>query len=444
MTKAIPNPLAGDLKLIYSYCVSQPCRTMHDFLWLGFNEDSGGRRVFDGMLNWIGGGSGIFMKYRFAQPARTTGSTSPGYLHILRKTRRSWDLGSLQSVWESWHFSYTQGDLFNTWVTYATGQAASVPKVLQLVDNDRSKSGAKACGWRIAISPKIPQDSPSWYHSSMRNLAVLFIHLIATLARLLGPGGVRSVVAESLLLKHQLLIVNRSRQRSPNLSAWDRIFTGWMALLVRPTRLLRSAIVLKPSTLLALHNAMSKRKYRMLFSQNRRRKPGPKGPSAELIRAVVEMKQRNPNWGCPRIAQQLALAFHIPIDKDVVRRILAHQYRPAQPSGGPSWLTFLGHMKDSLWSMDLFRCESATLRTYWVLVVMDQYTRRIIGFGVHAGTVDGVALCRMFNRALRGHRWMPKYLSSDNDPLYRFHQWQANLSFRASGPRKYMKATLAE
>jgi putative transposase len=58
---------------------------------------------------------------------------------------------------------------------------------------------------------------------------------------------------------------------------------------------------------------------------------------------------------------------------------------------------------------------------------MDQYTRRIIGFGVHAGTVDGVALCRMFNRAIRGQRWLPNYLSSDNDPLYRFYQWQANL-----------------
>src|SRR5437667_5244675 len=58
---------------------------------------------------------------------------------------------------------------------------------------------------------------------------------------------------------------------------------------------------------------------------------------------------------------------------------------------------------------------------------MDQYTRRIIGFGVHAGKVDGVALCRMFNRAIRGQYWLPKYLSSDNDPLYRFHQWQANL-----------------
>src|SRR5258705_286369 len=84
-------------------------------------------------------------------------------------------------------------------------------------------------------------------------------------------------------------------------------------------------------------------------------------------------------------------------------------------------------LKDSLWSIDLFRCASATLRSHWVLVVMDQYTRRIIGFGVHAGTLNGAALCRIFNRAIRGQLWMPKYLSSDNDPLYRFHRWQANL-----------------
>ena len=43
---------------------------------------------------------------------------------------------------------------------------------------------------------------------------------------------------------------------------------------------------------------------------------------------------------------------------------------PGQDSGGPSWLTFLGHMRDRPWSMELFRCESAMLRTHWVLVVM--------------------------------------------------------------------------
>jgi hypothetical protein len=57
---------------------------------------------------------------------------------------------------------------------------------------------------------------------------------------------------------------------------------------------------------------------------------------------------------------------------------------------------------------------------------MDQYTRRIVGFGVHRGVVDGVTLCQMFNRAI-GRQPAPTYLSSDNDPLYRFHQWKANL-----------------
>jgi transposase InsO family protein len=58
---------------------------------------------------------------------------------------------------------------------------------------------------------------------------------------------------------------------------------------------------------------------------------------------------------------------------------------------------------------------------------MDQFTRRIIGFGIHAGTVDGIALCQMFTHAIRGNRSSPKYLSTDNDSLYRFPQWQANL-----------------
>jgi hypothetical protein len=107
-----------------------------------------------------------------------------------------------------------------------------------------------SCGWRIVISPMIPHDFASCCHSSMRDLVVLLIHLLATLVRLLGPGGVRSLLVESLLLKHQRLIVNRSRQRSQNLSASDRLLAGLLllALLVRPTRLLRSAIALKPST----------------------------------------------------------------------------------------------------------------------------------------------------------------------------------------------------
>jgi hypothetical protein len=88
--RGVPNPLADDVRAIYTTCVSQPCRTTHDFLLLGFNQpefrfsnkgDSadeghfrGGshRMVFDGMINWIGGGDGIYMNYRFSQPTRTS------------------------------------------------------------------------------------------------------------------------------------------------------------------------------------------------------------------------------------------------------------------------------------------------------------------------------------------------------------------------------------
>ena len=86
----------------------------------------------------------------------------------------------------------------------------------------------------------------------MRDLAVLFLHLLATVARLAGPGGARAVVAESMLVKQQLLILNRSRKRAPSLRLADRIVAGVCALLMRPGRLIRSAIVLKASTLLRL------------------------------------------------------------------------------------------------------------------------------------------------------------------------------------------------
>ena len=65
------NPLAGQLRHAYAFAISQPARFMRDFVHYGFNGDEAGRRVFDGVLNWIGGASGAFVNYRFAQPHRT-------------------------------------------------------------------------------------------------------------------------------------------------------------------------------------------------------------------------------------------------------------------------------------------------------------------------------------------------------------------------------------
>jgi len=66
-----PNPLAGDVQRIYTETSSQPARTLNDFVHLGFNEDETHKKVFDGMMQWIGAGDGLNMNYRWSQTKRT-------------------------------------------------------------------------------------------------------------------------------------------------------------------------------------------------------------------------------------------------------------------------------------------------------------------------------------------------------------------------------------
>ena len=138
----------------------------------------------------------------------------------------------------------------------------------------------------------------------MKIALILLVHLIVTVAKFVGPGGgTRGLLAEMLLLKHQLMVLNRRRRRSPNLTTGDRFLLGLACLFVKPGRIGKIAVVVSTATLFKFHEALKKRKYRWLFSGHAKRKPGPKGPSQAVIDAIVEMKERNPGFGCPRIAQ---------------------------------------------------------------------------------------------------------------------------------------------
>jgi hypothetical protein len=68
----------------------------------------------------------------------------------------------------------------------------------------------------------------------MKDMIILFIHLLTTTAKLLGPGGAKPIIAENLLLKQQLLAVTRSHRRAPNLSTADRFLLGFWLLFLRP------------------------------------------------------------------------------------------------------------------------------------------------------------------------------------------------------------------
>jgi putative transposase len=87
---------------------------------------------------------------------------------------------------------------------------------------------------------------------SMIHLLILAVHLLGTIARLLRPGGVRAVVAESLLLKHQLVISSRARRRAPNLNSFDRFVFGLGSLFVPESRLPKLAVILKQETQISM------------------------------------------------------------------------------------------------------------------------------------------------------------------------------------------------
>ena len=123
-----------------------------------------------------------------------------------------------------------------------------------------------------------------------------------------GTGGTRAVLAENILLKHQLLVLQRSRRRAPNLRPADRWLFGFCAQFVSLRRLIRTAIILKPATLLRFHRGLTEFKFDSSTPQPPT-KPGPKGPAPELMQAIGELKRRNPAFwlpeDCPALGQDL-------------------------------------------------------------------------------------------------------------------------------------------
>ena len=102
----------------------------------------------------------------------------------------------------------------------------------------------------------------------MKDLLLTLLHWAVMTATLCGRGGVRAVITENLLLKQQLIVLRRPRQRAPRLTASDRLLFGFGSLFLSPGRIRKVAIGVRPSTLLAFHQALVRRKYHRLFSSS--------------------------------------------------------------------------------------------------------------------------------------------------------------------------------
>ena len=101
----------------------------------------------------------------------------------------------------------------------------------------------------------------------MPHILIVLLHLFSRLLiLLLKPNGAKALLAENLLLRQQLLLLRRSRCRSPNLRPFDRLFFGLASLCLQPRRLARAALIVRPSTLLRCHRALTRLKLHWLYS----------------------------------------------------------------------------------------------------------------------------------------------------------------------------------
>ncbi len=165
----------------------------------------------------------------------------------------------------------------------------------------------------------------------MVNVIRIICEWVRIIIKLSRPAGVKSLACENITLRQQLMILSRQRKRSPRLKASDRVLLGLLGNWIRPKRLAKVAILIKPATILKFHRALVKRKYRLLFSNKTPKKSGRKGPSTELIKLIIEMKKRNPRFGYLRINMQIQHAFGIVLDKGVVKRVLDKHHQPTEP-----------------------------------------------------------------------------------------------------------------
>ena len=152
-----------------------------------------------------------------------------------------------------------------------------------------------------------------------------------------------ALVAENLLLRHQLAILTRPTRTRPRLRARDKLFWVVIRALRRDWR--RHLVVVRPESVICWH----RQAWRLFW---RWRSCGPIGRprlSAEVRELIATMAHDNPRWGSERIRGEL-LKLGIVVSKRSIQRY--RRRGPASPAS-QTWRTFLANHAYYIWAARL-------------------------------------------------------------------------------------------
>ena len=213
-------------------------------------------------------------------------------------------------------------------------------------------------------------------------------------------------VAENLLLRQQLLMLNRAAKR-PRCTRADRVLFVVLASKVRHWR--EALLILRPETVLRWHRAGGRLFWQAKFratSQEPRIAP-------ETIALIKEVAANNRLWGADRIRGEL-LKLGITVAKRTIQRHMRQARR--SPPRGQTWATFLRNHATDIWACDFVQLTDAWFRPLFALVVTELGSRRIVHVGVTRAPTDAWVAQQLREAAPFGAA--PKYLIRDNDAKY--------------------------
>jgi transposase InsO family protein len=181
--------------------------------------------------------------------------------------------------------------------------------------------------------------------------------------------------AEILVLRHQLAVLRRHVAR-PRLRWSDRALIATLAKLVPRERWV--AFLVTPETILRWHRALVRGRWTYP------RRAGRPSLPAGTVELIVRLARENPRWGYLRIVGELK-KLGVAVSKTSVATILRrHRLLPAPRRSGPTWSQFLKAQAKGILAADFFTVDTATLRRYYVLFVIEIERRVVHLLGVTA------------------------------------------------------------
>ena len=209
-----------------------------------------------------------------------------------------------------------------------------------------------------------------------------FARLVLTRFRwVFAAGDTRD--AEILALRHQVLVLQRQVAR-PRFTEVDRTILSVLAATMDRGRQQGALLIVKPATVVGWHRRLVARHW----TQPPTTKPGRPPIEPDLRRLVIRLAGENPTWGYRRIHGEL-VRLGISIAASTVWKILRTAgIDPVRDRTGPTWSEFIRSQAKAIIATDFACVDTALLRRFHVLFVIEIATRRVHLAGITTNPTD--------------------------------------------------------